>query len=233
MLRVCIIEKFTILFFCKQIPCPIINCRLVFEFSPTGAVLPMSDFRTVKLLKYVSWADYFTMACEFVFYGFVVYYCIEEAIEIRKHSFAYFTYIWNIMDLAVLAVSIHQNHCKTILKYSIKFSLGPHPIIYLCFLQMCIIYILFDYFLQQFVSSELNTLLSQPDQFADFTQLGYLTTQYNNVTAIAVFLAWIKLFKYLSFNKTMKQLTRTLAKVSYSKQFLRTNSFHKKNYRPN
>ena len=92
---------------------------------------------------------------------------------------------------------------------------------------------MFDYFLQQFVSSELNTLLSQPDQFADFTQLGYLTTQYNNVTAIAVFLAWIKLFKYLSFNKTMKQLTRTLAKVSYSKQFLRTNSFHKKNYRPN
>ena len=106
--------------FCKHIPCPIINCRLVFEFSPTGAVLPMSDFRTVKLLKYVSWADYFTMACEFVFYGFVVYYCIEEAIEIRKHSFAYFTYIWNIMDLAVLAVSIYQNHFKTILKYSIN-----------------------------------------------------------------------------------------------------------------
>ena len=86
---------------------------------------------------------------------------------------------------------------------------------------------MFDYFLQQFVSSELNTLLSQPDQFADFTQLGYLTTQYNNVTAIAVFLAWIKLFKYLSFNKTMKQLTRTLAKVSLSKQFLSTNSFQK------
>ena len=92
----------------------------MFEFSPTGAVLPMSDFRTVKLLKYVSWADYFTMACEFVFYGFVVYYCIEEAIEIRKHSFAYFTYIWNIMDLAVLAVRIYQNHFKTILKYSIN-----------------------------------------------------------------------------------------------------------------
>ena len=113
-LRVCIIEKFTILFLCKHLPCPIINCRLVFEFSPTGAVLPMSDFRTVKLLKYVSWADYFTMACEFVFYGFVVYYCIEEAIEIRKHSFAYFTYIWNIMDLAVLAVRIYPNHFKTI-----------------------------------------------------------------------------------------------------------------------
>ena len=90
----------------------------MFEFSPTGAVLPMSDFRTVKLLKYVSWADYFTMACEFVFYGFVVYYCIEEAIEIRKHSFAYFTYIWNIMDLAVLAVSINQNHFKILYQSS-------------------------------------------------------------------------------------------------------------------
>ena len=110
----------SIFFASIHIPCPIVNCRLVFEFSPTGAVLPMSDFRTVKLLKYVSWADYFTMACEFVFYGFVVYYCIEEAIEIRKHSFAYFTYIWNIMDLAVLAVSIYQNHFKTIFKYSIN-----------------------------------------------------------------------------------------------------------------
>ena len=89
--------------------------RLVFEFSPTGGVFPMSDFRTVKLLKYVNWADYFTMACEFVFYGFVVYYCIEEAIEIRKHSFAYFTFIWNIMDLAVLAVRIFQNYFRTIL----------------------------------------------------------------------------------------------------------------------
>ena len=113
-LRVCIKENYIVLYYDSRIFFMII-CRLVFEFSPTGGVFTMSDFRTVKLLKYVSTADYFTMACEFVFYGFVVYYCIEEAIEIRKHSFTYFTYIWNIMDLAVLAVRIFQNYFKTIL----------------------------------------------------------------------------------------------------------------------
>ena len=74
---------------------------------------------------------------------------------------------------------------------------------------------MFNVFVSQTVESELLYLLSEPDQFADFTYLGFLTTQNSNVTAIAVFMAWIKLFKYLTFNKTMKQLTRTLSRVSW------------------
>jgi len=35
--------------------------------------------------------------------------------------------------------------------------------------------------------------------------------QFNNLVAIAVFFAWIKVFKYISFNKTMTQLQNTLA----------------------
>ena len=36
-----------------------------------------------------------------------------------------------------------------------------------------------------------------------------------NVIAILVFVSFIKLFKYISFNKTMTQLSTTLSKVSY------------------
>ena len=65
----------------------------------------MSDFRTVKLLRYVTEMDYFTMSCEIIFCAFVFYYLIEEVLEIKKNSFQYFGYIWNIFDIAVLAVS--------------------------------------------------------------------------------------------------------------------------------
>ena len=46
--------------------------------------------------------------------------------------------------------------------------------------------------------------------FKIFTTRSVATT---NVTGILVFIAWIKLFKYISFNKTMTQLSNTLARV--------------------
>ena len=78
---------------------------------------------------------------------------------------------------------------------------------------MCGFMILFHIFTTQTVEEELINLLSKPDEFADFTFLGFLTTQNGNVVAITVFLGWIKIFKYLTFNKTMTQLTKTLSRV--------------------
>ena len=49
--------------------------------------------------------DYFVMACEFIFCFFIVYYIIEEAIEIKMHKLKYFNSIWNILDVAVIVVS--------------------------------------------------------------------------------------------------------------------------------
>ena len=65
----------------------------------------MAEFRTVKLLKYVTEMDYFGLACELIFAAFVAYYTVEEILEIRKHKFVYFTYVWNLLDIAVLVVS--------------------------------------------------------------------------------------------------------------------------------
>ena len=81
-------------------------------------------------------------------------------------------------------------------------------------IQMCGFMILFHIYTTWTVEEELINLLSKPDQFADFTFLGFLTTQNGNVVAITVFLGWIKIFKYLTFNKTMTQLTKTLSRVS-------------------
>ena len=72
----------------------------------------------------------------------------------------------------------------------------------------------FSVYSTQVVGNTLTELLRQPDQFADFTALADLTKQNNNFIAVCVFLAWIKLFKYISFNKTMTQLSSTLSRVS-------------------
>ena len=77
----------------------------MFEFPATGGVIPSAKFRTVKLLRYVDAKDYFIMSCEFIFIAFIIYYIIEEALEIRKHGTKYLGSVWNILDIVVVIVS--------------------------------------------------------------------------------------------------------------------------------
>ncbi|XP_041374515.1 polycystic kidney disease 2-like 1 protein [Gigantopelta aegis] len=72
----------------------------------------------------------------------------------------------------------------------------------------------FNIFRSLVVKKMMLTLLEKPDIYADFERLGYWETRFINAIAIAVFLAWIKVFKYISFNKTMTQLSSTLSRCS-------------------
>ena len=42
------------------------------------------------------------MACETVFVLFMIYYTIEEVLEISKHRMKYFYSFWNVLDVIVL-----------------------------------------------------------------------------------------------------------------------------------
>ncbi|KAG8523507.1 Polycystic kidney disease 2-like 1 protein [Galemys pyrenaicus] len=64
------------------------------------------------------------------------------------------------------------------------------------------------------VNRLMGKLLQQPDTYADFEFLAFWQTQYNNMSAVNLFFAWIKIFKYISFNKTMTQLSSTLARCA-------------------
>ncbi|XP_076368473.1 polycystin-2-like [Tachypleus tridentatus] len=156
--------------------------RIVFEFPPTGGMIPSWTFRTVKLLRYAVPFDYFIMGCEIMYSVFIVYYIIEEAIEISKNKWKYFKSIWNVLDIIVIVVSI-----------------------------VCIA---FSVYRTLTVDTVLENLLSKPDDFADFEFLGFWQTQFNNAVAFAIFFVWIKIFKYISFNKTMTQLSSTLSRCS-------------------
>ncbi|XP_051002583.1 polycystic kidney disease 2-like 1 protein [Acomys russatus] len=64
------------------------------------------------------------------------------------------------------------------------------------------------------VNRLMGKLLRQPDTYADFEFLAFWQTQYNNMNAVNLFFAWIKVFKYISFNRTMTQLSSTLARCA-------------------
>lgn len=42
------------------------------------------------------------------------------------------------------------------------------------------------------IENKLNTLLDNPNRYLDFQFLSYWQTQFNNIMAIAVFFAWVK-----------------------------------------
>ncbi|CAF2097381.1 unnamed protein product [Rotaria magnacalcarata] len=157
--------------------------QLMVEFPPVGGLVTSSKIRPVKLLRYASAFDYFVLSCEIIFLLFIVYYTIEETLEIVVMKSAYFTSTMNCLDLIVIALS------------------------YIC--------MAFNIYRQVQVNNLLDKLLEkQTRQYNDFSFLCYWQYQFNNVVSTTLFLAWIKLFKYISFNKTMTQLSETLTKCA-------------------
>ena len=77
---------------------------MLFEYPATGGCVTFSTYRTLKLLRYVTTMDHFVMACEGIFIAFILYYFIEESIEIKKHGTVYFSDVWNIFDLIVICM---------------------------------------------------------------------------------------------------------------------------------
>ena len=64
------------------------------------------------------------------------------------------------------------------------------------------------------VNDKIELLLKDDLQYPNFEQLGFFQTQFTNSAALCVFFAWVKLFKYISFNKTMNQLSSTLSRCA-------------------
>jgi hypothetical protein len=63
------------------------------------------------------------------------------------------------------------------------------------------------------VSVMLKSLLAEPNLYPDFSNLAFWNQTFQNGAGITIFVSWIKIFKYISFNKTMSQLSGTLTQV--------------------
>ena len=73
--------------------------------------------------------------------------------------------------------------------------------------------IIFNIYKYLVVNSLLKGLLAEPELYADFNYLAKWSKIFQNTAGIALFAAWIKVFKFISFNKTMAQLSGTITKV--------------------
>lgn len=136
-----------------------------------------SKFRTVKLLRYVNAFDYFVLCSEFLFVLFIIYYTIEEGLEVNPilifipslHSIfqiaamkgEYFKSVMNCLDLIVIVLS---------------------------YISMS-----FNIYRQVQVNNLLDQLLTDDStDHDDFSFLCYWQYQFNNILSATIFLAWIK-----------------------------------------
>ncbi|XP_069023979.1 polycystin-2 isoform X1 [Embiotoca jacksoni] len=156
--------------------------RLLVEFPATGGVVTSWQFQTVRLIRYVSSWDYFVGVCEVAFCLFILYYVVEEALEIRMHRLHYFKSLWNCLDVLIVALSV--------------------------------VAIIMNITRTAMVGNLLKGLLENYTAHPIFEPLANLQVQINNMAAVIVFFSWVKLFKFINFNKTMSQLSSTMSRCA-------------------
>ncbi|XP_008500272.2 polycystic kidney disease 2-like 1 protein [Calypte anna] len=98
--------------------------------------------------------------------------------------------------------------------HKLRYFISIWNILDLVIILLSIIAIGFHIFRTTEVNRLLGELLKHPDTYADFEFLAFWQSQYNNMNAVNLFFAWIKIFKYISFNKTMTQLSSTLQRCA-------------------
>ena len=62
-------------------------------------------------------------------------------------------------------------------------------------------------------SKLLKLMLAEPELYTDFSYLTYWAKIFQRCAGVAIFIGFVKVFKYLSFNSTMSILAGTLQKV--------------------
>ena len=132
------------------------------------------------------------MGAEIVLLVFLVFYTIEELIEIATLGKQYFKGFFNNTDYTVL-----------ILGYTI---LGHR-----CFSKLVVgkkgFTVLFRALLYFYIEPSLKDVTIISDTFVDFTTIGFWSYLLDSVTGCCAFLAWIRIFKYVSFNKVVIALS--------------------------
>jgi hypothetical protein len=159
--------------------------KYVFEFPAAGGVIATTKFMTMRLIRYVDDYDYFVLSCEIIFCLFILYYTVEEVLEIRHMGFYKYATnsIWSVLDILILVFSY--------------------------------VAVLFNLYRYTTVANKLPGLIANEDDYANFDNLAYWQEQYNLLIALTLFLSWIKIFKYLSFNRTMTQMSQTLSQCAH------------------
>lgn len=77
---------------------------LLFEIPPSGGVITSADIRIQKLLRYVTTQDFIILGFEAALLVILVYYTVEETLELFIIRLKYFKNPWNIFDVIILSL---------------------------------------------------------------------------------------------------------------------------------
>lgn len=77
-----------------------------------------------------------------------------------------------------------------------------------------------------YVKDIMRRAKSNFDEFISIDFICFWNLVYIDIMGIVVFLVWIKMFKYISFNKTMLQFSTTLRRVNKSLPLVYNNFFY-------
>ena len=105
------------------------------EFPATGGVIPSWQFQPVKLIRYVTTFDFFLAACEIIFCFFILYYVVEEILEIRIHKLHYFRSFWNCLDVVIIVVGLRTTPNPLLCYKNVVEALLPSVLWVLIFLK--------------------------------------------------------------------------------------------------
>lgn len=173
--------------------------KLIAEFPATGGMITSWQFRTLSLLFSDSQSTFNLIAC-ILFIFFIIYYAIEEIIEIHTLGLSAYlnNFFWNLLDVLTVVIAF--------------------LLVFFSFYRQYVINKIFYDSGSEDDSEETDVLATPTERMEiyQFDTLGFWSTQFNNMLALLTFIVWIKIFKYISFNKTMSQLSNTLSRVSCS-----------------
>ncbi|KAK0133842.1 Polycystin-2 [Merluccius polli] len=166
----------------------------------SGHIMAVSNSGAV--IRYTSSWDYFVGVCEVAFCIFILYYVVEEVLEIR------------ITPSALLEEPVELSGCLMIMLLIAGVII---PNLFSCFIFISAECGRYHYEHHQNIHGEQSS--QRPDREPrcsppSFGSLADLQVQFNHVAAVIVFFSWVKLFKFINVNKTMSQLSSTMSRCA-------------------
>ncbi|VDP47479.1 unnamed protein product [Heligmosomoides polygyrus] len=134
--------------------------RMLLELPASGGVLPSYVFYTYNLLRYHGTYGTVLAILEGILVGFIIYYIVEELIELIRVRLRYFSSFWNIVDIVLLS--------------------------------LCCIEIYLEYNRTKVAAERINEVLENGLTDAPFDDVVATQEVFNNIAAVILFLAWIK-----------------------------------------
>lgn len=154
------------------------------ELPACGGLLTSASFPTVKLLDFIDASDYVLLGFEIAFFVQTLWYTVLELNQLRRERCSYFASFWNWIDMTIVCIAYT----------TFAFSVYRHTYL---------------------LGAAGRKLRAAPAaQHQQLERLAFGQQLYNTALAGCTFLVWLKVFKYLSFNRTLLQLSTTLSRCA-------------------